>query len=128
MTDPIADFLTRIRNAARAEHPTVDIPHSRLKENMARVMVAEGYLKDYEVLGDKKKVLRLTLRYVGRRCAITGLRRISKPGLRHYVGADEIPRVLGGLGVPILSTSRGVMSGRAARQAGVGGEVLCYVW
>jgi small subunit ribosomal protein S8 len=128
LTDPIADLLTRIRNAYRARHKTVDLPHSKVKESIARVLVKEGYLADCAVSGDKKKVLHLTLRYAGRKPAVTGLRRISKPGLRHYVGADEVPRVLGGLGVPILTTSQGVMSGREARRAHVGGEVVCYVW
>lgn len=128
MTDPIADMLTRIRNATRALHKTVAMPYSKLKENIARVLIAEGYLEDCNVEGEKAKTLNLKLRYSGRRGAITGLRRVSKPGLRNYVGADEVPNVLGGLGVPIISTSRGVMTGRAARKAQVGGEVLCYVW
>jgi small subunit ribosomal protein S8 len=128
MTDPIADMLTRIRNAARALHPSVAMPHSKLKESIAHVLVAEGYLEDCKAEGDQKPSLHLTLKYSGRRPAITGLRRISKPGLRNYVGADEVPSVLGGLGVPIISTSHGVMTGRAARKAHVGGEVLCYVW
>ncbi|MCP5522780.1 MAG: 30S ribosomal protein S8 [Verrucomicrobiales bacterium] len=128
MTDPIADMLTRIRNAARALHPAVVMPHSKLKESIARVLVAEGYLDDCQTEGEKKRTLQLKLKYSGRRAAITGLRRVSKPGLRNYVGADEVPNVLGGLGVPIISTSRGVMTGRAARKAQIGGEVLCYVW
>lgn len=127
-TDPIADLLTRIRNAYRALHKTVELPHSKVKENLAAVLVKEGYLAEYSVSGDQKKTLHLKLRYVGRQPAITGIQRASKPGLRRYVGADEIPRVLGGMGVPILSTSSGVMSGREARRAHVGGEVMCYVW
>lgn len=128
MTDPIADMLTRIRNASRALHKSVAMPYSKLKENIARVLLAEGYLDDCSIEGDKAKTLHLKLRYSGRRGAITGLRRVSKPGLRNYVGAGKVPKVLGGLGVPIISTSHGVMSGRAARKAQVGGEVLCYVW
>lgn len=128
MTDPIADMLTRIRNAAQALHPSVVMPHSKLKESIARVLVSEGYLEDCHAEGEQARSLHLKLRYSGRRAAITGLRRVSKPGLRTYVGADEVPSVLGGLGVPIISTSRGVMTGRAARKAQVGGEVLCYVW
>ncbi len=128
MTDPIADLLTRIRNANQALLKTVKLPHSRLKESIARVLVREGYLTDVSVSGDGKKVLQLTLKYSGRRGAVTGLRRVSRPGLRHYVGSSAVPRVLNGLGVAVMSTSRGVMSGRDARKAKLGGEVLCYVW
>jgi len=128
MHDPIADFLTRIRNAQKAEHETVDIPHSKMKEAIARILQREGYITRYEVLGDKIKTLRITLKYHGRRGVIEGLKRVSKPGLRQYVSADEIPRVLGGLGIAILSTSKGIMTDREARRANVGGEVLCYVW
>lgn len=128
MTDPIADLLTRIRNATRALLKEVEMPHSRMKESLARVLVQEGYLAGCRVSGDTHKILHLTLKYSGRRGAVTGLKRISKPGLRHYVGATEIPRVLGGLGVAVLSTSRGLMTGREARKANLGGEVLCHVW
>ncbi|MCD6338220.1 MAG: 30S ribosomal protein S8 [Verrucomicrobia bacterium] len=128
MTDPIADFLTRIRNGQRAERQTVDAPYSRLKEAIARILVQEGYLAGYEVEGEKVKTLRVTLKYQGRKGVIEGLQRVSKPGLRRYAKAAEAPRVLGGLGVAILSTSRGVMTDRQARKANVGGEVLCYVW
>ncbi|MCP5516759.1 MAG: 30S ribosomal protein S8 [Verrucomicrobiales bacterium] len=128
MTDPIADLLTRIRNANRALLKEVEMPHSRLKENVARVLVQEGYLAGCQVTGEGRKTLHLTLKYTARRGAVTGLKRISKPGLRHYVGATEVPRVLAGLGVAVLSTSRGVMTGREARKANLGGEVLCHVW
>ena len=128
MTDPIADLLTRIRNANSALLKSIEMPHSRLKESIARVLVQEGYLVDCSVSGEVRRRLRLTLKYSGRRGAVTGLRRVSKPGLRHYVAATEVPRVLGGLGTAVLSTSKGVMTGRDARKAMVGGEVLCYVW
>ena len=128
MTDPIADFLTRIRNANRALVPQVEVPHSRLKERVAALLKREGYLADFVVEGTKKKTLKVKLRFNGRKGVIEGLRRVSKPGLRHYVKADSVPRVLGGMGVAILSTSRGVMTGTEARKANLGGEVLCYVW
>ncbi len=128
MTDPIADLLTRIRNANSALLKSIEMPHSRLKESIARVLVQEGYLVDCSVSGEVRRRLRLTLKYNGRRGAVTGLRRVSKPGLRHYVAATEVPRVLGGLGTAVLSTSKGVMTGRDARKAMVGGEVLCHVW
>ncbi|GIX50015.1 MAG: 30S ribosomal protein S8 [Limisphaera sp.] len=126
--DPIADMLTRIRNGARALHPVVEVPYSRLKENIAAVMKKEGFLADWSVVGDKVKTLRLHLKYRGKRCVIEGLRRVSKPGLRQYVGAREIPRVRGGLGIAIVSTSEGVMTGYEARRKNLGGELLCYVW
>lgn len=128
MTDPIADFLTRLRNANRALLPAVEVPHSRLKEGIARILQREGYLADCAVEGAKLKKLRIRLKYNGRQGVIAGLRRVSRPGLRCYAGADEIPRVLGGLGVAVLSTSRGVMTGTEARKQKLGGEVLCYVW
>jgi small subunit ribosomal protein S8 len=130
MTDPIADMLTRIRNASQAGHPVVEMPSSNVKVAIAEVLRDEGYIKGYTVQGDPpKKTLRLELRYAGRRePVLTGLRRISKPGLRVYAGADEIPRPYGGLGVAILSTSKGVMSGGKARRMRLGGEVLCHVW
>jgi small subunit ribosomal protein S8 len=128
MTDPIADFLTRIRNANRALLPTVDMPYSRLKERIAHLLKQEGYVADCSVEGGKIKTLKLRLKFQGRKGIIEGLRRISKPGLRRYVAAAEVPRVLGGMGVSILSTPRGVMTGAEARKANVGGEVLCYVW
>ena len=128
MTDPIADMLTRIRNANRALLPTVEIPHSKMKENLARLLMKEGYVSEVEVEGEKIKRLRLKLKYNGRRGVIEGLRRISRPGLRNYVGSTKIPRVRGGLGVAVISTPEGVMSGRDARRKNLGGEVVCYVW
>jgi len=128
MTDPIADLLTRIRNASRALLPEIQLRHSKLKESVARVLKDEGYVTDCSVEGSSKRILKVKLKYSGRKGVIVGLRRISRPGLRRYVGAHEIPRVLGGLGVAVLSTPRGVMSGTEARKQKVGGEVLCYVW
>jgi small subunit ribosomal protein S8 len=128
MTDPIADLLTRIRNANRALLPEVQLRHSKLKESVTRVLKDEGYVSDCSVEGESKRILKVKLKYSGRKGVIVGLRRVSRPGLRRYVGAQEIPRVLGGLGVAILSTPRGVMSGTEARKQNVGGEVLCYVW
>lgn len=128
MTDPIADLLTRIRNASQALLPTVDMPHSRIKEGIARLLKQEGYLADCQVEGTTIKRLKLKLKFQGRKGVIEGLRRVSTPGLRRYVGAGDIPRVLGGMGVAILSTPRGVLTGFEARRQNVGGEVLCYVW
>jgi len=128
MTDPISDMLTRIRNAGHALRPTAEIPHSRLKEGIAHILHKEGYVADVAVDGKTRKTLKLRLKYEGKRPTIEGLRRISRPGLRHYVGANEIPRVLGGMGVAVISTSEGVMTGVQARKKNLGGEVLCYVW
>jgi small subunit ribosomal protein S8 len=128
MTDPISDMLTRIRNASRAMLPQVAIPHSRLKESIARVLLREGYVAEIAVEAKPVKTIKIKLKYTGRKCVIEGLRRISSPGLRRYLGAQEIPRVLGGLGVSILSTSEGVMTGLQARKKNVGGELLCEVW
>jgi len=128
MTDPISDMLTRIRNAGRALRPTVEIPHSRLKESIARILHKEGYVADVGVDGKLSKTLKLRLKYEGKKPTIEGLRRISTPGLRRYVAATEIPRVLGGMGVAVISTSEGVMTGVQARRKNLGGEVLCYVW
>lgn len=128
MTDPIADFLTRIRNANRALLPVVSIPHSRIKESIAKVLQREGYVADCSVEGAVKKTIKLKLKFQGKKGIIEGLRRVSRPGLRHYVNSDAIPRVLGGMGVAVLSTSRGVMTGSEARKNKVGGEVLFYVW
>jgi small subunit ribosomal protein S8 len=128
MSDTIADMLTVIRNANRALLPGVELSHSKMRENIARILKAEGYISDFTVEGDKLKKLKLKLKYQGRKGVITDLRRISRPGLRRYVGASEIPRVLGGLGIAILSTPRGVMTGHEARKQNVGGELLCYVW
>ncbi len=130
-TDPIADFLTRIRNAARAKHQRVDVPSSKLKTEIARILKEEGYIATYKLVEENKvrKTLRVFLKYTpDRRSVITGLRRISRPGSRAYTGAAEIRPVVGGLGISILTTPRGLMSGRAARKARLGGEVLCEVW
>jgi small subunit ribosomal protein S8 len=129
-TDPIADLLTRIRNAARAKHPRVDLPSSKLKVEITRIMKDEGYLSNYKVVDEKgKKTLRVFLRYTpDRRSVITDLKRVSRPGSRRYVGKASIRPVVGGMGISILSTPRGVMTGQAARKAGVGGELLCEVW
>ena len=128
MNDPIADLLTRIRNGLQAKLPAVKMPHSRTREGVARIVKEAGYVNEVAVEGDKKKTLKVKLKYQDRRGVIAGLKRISKPGLRHYVGAKQIPRVLGGLGIAVLSTPRGVMSGDEARKQNLGGEVLCYVW
>ena len=134
MTDPIADFLTRIRNAIQASHETVEIPASRLKVEMARILREQGYIAAYEVEAPTAdhvgQIIRITLKYAesDRRNAISGLRRVSRPGQRAYVGHGEIPKVLGGMGTAIVSTSHGVMTGHEARDAGVGGEVVAHVW
>jgi len=131
MTDPISDLLTRIRNAARARHARVDMPASKLKTEIARILKEEGYIQTYKLVEETKtrKTLRIFLKYTpDRRNAITDLRRISRPGKRQYAGADEIRPVIGGLGTTILTTPKGVMTGRAARRARVGGEVLCEIW
>lgn len=133
MSDPIADMLTRIRNALQREHPTVTMPHSNTKEAIAHVLRDEGYIDAYEVLeAEPRPVLRLKLKYVGdrrhRRSVITNLERVSKPGRRRYVAKDEIPWVLNGMGIAVLTTSHGVMSGQNARLKGIGGEVMCKVW
>ena len=130
MTDPIADMLTRLRNANSAYHDTVSMPSSKLKVNIAEMLKAEGYIAGYEVTdAEVGKTLTLSLKYgANRQRAIQGLRRISKPGLRVYAGADELPRVLRGLGIAIISTSKGVMTDKAARAQHIGGEVLAFVW
>ena len=129
ITDPIADMLTRIRNANSAHHDTVDVPASNMKKSIAQILLDEGYIKSYQIVDDGTQgVIHITLKYNGKDKVITGLRRVSKPGLRVYVGADELPRVLRGLGVAIVSTSKGVMTDKAARAAHVGGEVLAFVW
>lgn len=130
MNDPIADMLCRIRNANQALLPTVDMPHSKLKENLAGIFKREGYIIDFAVesQGPVRKTLKLKLKYHGKKSVIEGLHRVSSPGLRRYVGATDIPRVRGGLGVAVLSTSEGVMTGNQARKKNLGGELLCYVW
>ena len=129
VTDPIADLLARIRNAAQAEKIDMFVPYSKIKAEVVRILKDEGYIADYSVdTSAAHPRIKITNKLVDHTCAITGLRRISRPGLRRYVGADEIPRVLGGMGTAILSTSRGVMSGREAKKQKVGGELLAYVW
>jgi small subunit ribosomal protein S8 len=128
MSDPISDMLTRIRNASRALLPQVNVPHSRLKESIARLLQREGYVAEVAVEGKPFKMIRIKLKYSGRKSVIEGLRRVSSPGLRRYQGAQEVPRVRGGLGTSIVSTSQGVMTGTQARKKNVGGELLCEVW
>ena len=130
ITDPIADMLTRIRNANNAKHDTVDIPASNMKKAIAQILLDEGYIKNYQIVDDGTQgVIHITLKYnPGKEKVITGLRRVSKPGLRVYVGTDELPSVLRGLGIAIISTSKGIMTDKAARAAHVGGEVLAFVW
>ncbi|SDZ31445.1 SSU ribosomal protein S8P [Proteiniborus ethanoligenes] len=130
MTDPIADMLTRIRNGNNAKHETVDIPASNMKKSIASILLEEGFIKGYDVIEDAKQgILRVQLKYgKDNEKIITGLKRISKPGLRVYVKSDEIPRVLGGLGIAVLSTSKGIITDKEARKEGVGGEVICYIW
>lgn len=132
MTDPIADMLMRIRNAASAKHARVDVPASKLKVEIARILKEEGFISTYKLVDDEQKTrksIRIFLKYTAnRRGLITGLKRVSRPGARVYLGKTEIRPVIGGLGVSILSTPKGVMSGRAAKKAGIGGEVLCEIW
>ena len=128
MSDPISDMLTRIRNAGRALLPAIELPHSRMKESVAKVLKTEGYVADVAVEGTKIKKLKIRLKYQGKKGVIEGLKRVSRPGLRRYVGATEIPRVLSGMGVSILSTPEGVMTGAQAKKKNLGGELLCNVW
>ena len=130
ITDPIADMLTRIRNAGSARHETVDIPNSKMKKAIAEILLEEGYIKSFQLIDDGTQgVIRVTLKYLpGKERAIQGLRRVSKPGLRVYAGADELPQVLRGLGIAIISTSKGIMTDKKARAQHVGGEVLAFVW
>ncbi|MBQ7254827.1 MAG: 30S ribosomal protein S8 [Oscillospiraceae bacterium] len=130
ITDPVADMLTRIRNANSAKHETVDVPASNLKRAIAQILLDEGYIKAFNIVDDGTQgVIHITLKYLaGKEKVISGLRRVSKPGLRVYAGAEELPRVLKGLGIAIISTSKGVMTDKAARAAHVGGEVLAFVW
>ena len=130
ITDPIADMLTRIRNANNAKHDTVDVPASNLKKSIAQILLEEGYIKNVQLIDNGTQgVIRVTLKYgAGKEKVISGLRRVSKPGLRVYAGADELPKVLRGLGIAIVSTSKGVMTDKKAREAHVGGEVLAFVW
>lgn len=130
MTDPIADMLTRVRNSNDAKHSSVDMPASNMKKDVARILSEEGFINSYDVIEDGKQgVLRIDLKYgPNDEKVMSGIRRISKPGLRVYVKEDEIPKVLGGLGIAIVSTSHGIMTGKDASHKGIGGEVLCYVW
>ena len=130
ITDPIADMLTRIRNANNAKHDTVDVPASNMKKAIAQILLEEGYIKNFQLIDDGTQgVIRITLKYnAGKEKVLSGLRRVSKPGLRVYAGADELPRVLRGLGTAIVSTSKGVMNDKKAREAHVGGEVLAFIW
>ena len=128
MNDPISDMLTRIRNANRALLPTIELPHSKMKESIAGILKKEGYITDFAVEGKLPKSIKVKLKYQGKKSVIEGLRRVSSPGLRRYVGATEIPRVRGGLGVAVVSTSEGLMTGNQARKKNIGGELVCYVW
>ena len=129
LTDPIADFLTRLRNASRSGQAEVQAPYSKIKAEIARILKQEGYISSYEVASEgSKPQIKVITKFVNRTPAITGLKRVSKPGLRKYVGAQEVPRVLGGLGISILSTPKGVLSGREAKKENVGGELLAFVW
>jgi small subunit ribosomal protein S8 len=128
MNDPISDLLTRIRNANRALLPVVDVPHSKMKESIVGILKREGYVADYAVEGKVPKTIKVKLKYQGKKSIIEGLRRVSTPGLRRYVGATEIPRVRGGLGVAVVSTSEGLLTDVQARRKNIGGELICYVW
>lgn len=130
MTDPIADMLTRIRNGNMAKHETIDIPASNMKKEMANILLEEGFIKGFDVIEDGKQgIIRMQLKYgKNKEKVITGIKKISKPGLRVYAKKDEIPRVLGGLGIAIISTSKGIVTDKVARKEGVGGEVIAYIW
>lgn len=129
LTDPIADMLTRIRNSVRIKSEKVDIPISKIKLEIAKILKEEGFIRAYKILKDRKQgILRVIPKYIDSQSVISGLKRISKPGRRVYVGGGEIPRVMGGLGVAILTTSKGVLSDKTCRSEGVGGEVICHVW
>jgi small subunit ribosomal protein S8 len=129
MTDPVSDMLTRIRNALRIRAEKIDIPASRMKVEIARILKEEGFIKTYKILKDKRQgILRVVPRYVESESVLSGLKRISKPGRRIYVGSKEIPKVMGGVGIAILTTSKGIMSDKSSRREGVGGEVICHVW
>ena len=130
ITDPVADMLTRIRNANTAKHESVDVPASNLKKAIAKILLDEGYIKSYEVVEDGTQgVIRIQLKYLaGKEKVISGLRRVSKPGLRVYASCEELPKVLGGLGIAIISTSKGLMTDKEARKNAIGGEVLAYIW
>lgn len=130
ITDPIADMLTRIRNASTAKHESVDVPASNMKKQIAEILLAEGYIKDYQIIDDSTQgVIRITLKYGANKTkVISGIKRVSKPGLRIYAGKEELPKVLRGMGIAIISTSKGIMTDKEARKQNVGGEVLAFVW
>jgi small subunit ribosomal protein S8 len=128
MSDPISDMLTRLRNAGNAQLPVVKLPHSRIKESAAKILKSEGYVSEVSVAGETKKEIAIKLKFNGKKSVIEGIKRVSRPGLRRYVGSTEIPRVRGGLGVAVLSTSEGLMTDAQARKKNLGGELLFYVW
>jgi small subunit ribosomal protein S8 len=129
MNDPISDMLTRLRNATAAGQSSLTLPYSKLKSDIAQILKKEGYIKDSELVSDEgHKAIKIQTKFVNKTSAITGLKRVSRPGLRRYVGAGEIPRVLGGMGIAVLSTSRGILTGHEARKQKVGGELLAYIW
>ncbi len=129
ITDAIADMLTRIRNAASTNHPTVDVPASNVKRAIAQILFEEGYISKYEMIEDDLQgIIKITLKYANKKSVISGIKRISKPGLRVYANVENLPKVLGGIGIAVVSTSKGIMTDKKARQNGVGGEVLAYVW
>ena len=129
MSDVIADMLTRIRNANNAKHESVEIPASNMKKAIADILVNEGYIKGYQIIDDNKQgIIKVTLKYVGKQKAITGLKRVSKPGLRIYAGCEDMPKVMNGLGIAIVSTSKGILTDKKARKENIGGEVLAFVW
>jgi len=129
MSDVIADMLTRIRNASTARHETVDVPASNMKKSIVDILAEEGYIKGYTIVEDGKQgIIRITLKYIGKQKVITGLRRISKPGLRVYTSCEDMPRVMNGLGIAIISTSKGIMTDKKARSLNIGGEVLAFIW
>ncbi len=129
ITDAIADMLTRIRNAASTKHATVDVPASNVKKAIAQILLEEGYITKYDIVEDNMQdVIKITLKYAAKKPVITGIKRISKPGLRVYANCEKLPKVLGGIGIAVISTSQGIMTDKKARQSGIGGEVLAYVW
>jgi len=129
VTDPIADLLTRVRNAAMARHDSVNVPASKMKIAVAKILKDEGFISDFSIVkGEPQRTIKITLKYIDKQPAFIGLERVSKPGLRVYSGKKEIPRVYGGLGIAVISTSKGLMTGREAWKKNIGGEVLCYVW
>src|SRR5438270_12863545 len=128
LSDPIADYLTRLRNAARANRQDVTVPYSRMKEEITRILKQEGFISGYEVDRTGRPQIKVSLKFINRTPALTGLKRVSRPGLRKYVGSEDVPRVLGGMGISILSTSRGILTGREAKREHVGGELLAVVW